>query len=134
MARAPRGASGLIFLAFALVALTAIALVPRGVVRTVAANQLVVSGAPGPPAGINNESSRQVHLPGVRAMVSREDQDDPAATAVEHLVAVQLGFSVRIASKLGQDRSVAGLALEPLQLAFPERDQGELGAGERGVD
>ncbi len=93
MARAPRGPSGLILLALVVVALTAVALVPRGVVRTVVTSQLVRAGEPDLPAGVNDGSPRQVHLPGVRAMLSREERDDPAAAVVEHLLAVQVSVS-----------------------------------------
>jgi hypothetical protein len=88
MARASRGPVGLVLLVVALVALTAIALVPRGVVRTVAVGQLATVGGTEPPAGVNDHTTRAVHLPGVRALINKEEHD-PAAELLDRLVAVE---------------------------------------------
>ncbi len=40
----------------------------------------------------------------------------------------------RLTGEAGEDGAAARAGLETLQLAFAQRDEGELGAGERGVD
>lgn len=83
MARASRGPVGPVLLVLAVVALAAIGLVPRGVVRTVAAEQLARAGTTDLPAGLNDTASRADHLPGVRALIGREEQDPTEALLLQ---------------------------------------------------
>lgn len=83
MARASRGPVGPVLLVLAVVALAAIGLVPRGVVRAVAAEQLERAGTTALPPGLNDAASRADHLPGVRAHIGREEQDPTEALLLQ---------------------------------------------------
>ena len=76
----PHGQPRWAFLLLACVALLAVAMVPRGMVRATVASQI---GAPAPVAGehLDARDAPGRDLPGVRVVVSREEQGVDAADA-----------------------------------------------------
>lgn len=73
---------GRVLVVLAVLAVAAIALVPRGLVRAAAASQL--PELPAAPDGVGPPLDADANLPGVRALIAREEQD--AAHLVIRLV------------------------------------------------